>query len=48
MSRFGVEVSRPGLSVHLTGEAVVARCKCARSAVRPEAEDGSKLGLNMV
>ena len=26
--------------LRLTGEAVVARCKCARCAVRPEAEDG--------
>ena len=27
-------------TVRLIGEAVVARCKCARCAVRPEAEDG--------
>ena len=30
----------PDDTVRLTGEAVVARCKCARCAVRPEAEDG--------
>ena len=33
-------ITLPDDTVRLTGEAVVARCKCARCAVRPEAEDG--------
>ena len=33
-------ITLPDNTVRLTGEAVVARCKCARCAVRPEAEDG--------
>ena len=33
-------ITLPDDTVRLTGEAVVARCKCARCAVRPGAEDG--------
>ena len=33
-------ITLPDNTVRLTGETVVARCKCARCAVRPEAEDG--------
>ena len=33
-------ITLPDNTVRLTGEAVVARCKCARCAVRPEADDG--------
>ena len=34
------QTSKADNTVRLTGEAVVARCKCARCAVRPAAEDG--------